>query len=144
VWATLGVVVITKKLSKGMDVKLLSIIYKRYTKVHGYGTRHLDQFKVILTAGELFTDDMPEIVEFDPDTNTQRYLLIDILKELLAQGYVEKSDDNKYYWLTEAGYDFAAKSKFEHFVTYLNNNSGWALPIAFISLLVSIVALYTS
>ena len=141
---TLGVTVITKKITQGMDEKLLKIIYKRYTQMHGYGTRKLNDYKVLITGGELFEEEMPEIVERDANNNIKRYLLLDLLQELKAKNYLEVSADNTIYWLSNQGYQHASKNKFEHFITYLNNNSGWAIPLALLSLIVSIVALFTS
>lgn len=135
---------ITKKITKEMEDKLLRIIYQRYTKEHGYGTRKLSAYKVLITGGELFEEEMPEIVERDTEQNIKRYLLLDILQELRAKGYLNFSEDNISYWLSPEGYEHASKSKLEHFITYLNNNSGWAIPLAFLSLIISVVALFTS
>lgn len=135
---------ITKKITKDMEEKLLRIIYQRYTKEHGYGTRKLSAYKVLITSGELFEEEMPEIVEHDSGQNIKRYLLLDILQELRARGCLNFSEDNISYWLSPQGYEHASKNKLEHFITYLNNNSGWAIPLALLSLVVSIFALFTS
>lgn len=134
---------ITKKITKKMEEKLLKLIYQRYTQANGYGTRRLDAYKVLITSGEIFEDEMPEIVEHDSCQNMKRYLLIDLLQELMAKGYLERSADNTNYWLTINGYEHASKSKLEHVITYLNNNSGWAIPLALLSLIVSAFALFT-
>ncbi|MEW8052471.1 MAG: hypothetical protein AB2792_13415 [Candidatus Thiodiazotropha sp.] len=133
---------ITKKITKDMEEKLLKIIFERYTEEYGYGTRNLSDYKIIITGGSMFEDEMPEIVELDPDQRTKRYLLVDIFKELMARGYIECSEDNAYYWLSENGYNYASKTKLQHFISYLNNNAGWAIPLALLSLLVSIFALF--
>ncbi len=133
---------ITKKITKDMEEKLLRIIFKRYTQEYGYGTRNLSEYKVIITGGSMFEDDMPEIVEFGPDQRMKRYLLIDILKELMARGYIECSEDNMYYWLSESGYNHASKTKIQHVISYLNNNAGLAIPLALLSLVVSVIALF--
>jgi hypothetical protein len=134
--------VITKKTTKDMEEQLLKIIFERYTKEYGYGTRNLTEYTVPITGGSMFENEMPEIVEYDPDQNMHRYLLLDILKELMARGYIECSEDNVHYWLTTKGYEHASKSKLQHFITYLNNNAGWAIPLALFSLVVSIIALF--
>jgi hypothetical protein len=121
---------ITKKITKENEEKLLKLIYQRYTQEHGYGTRKLDAYKVPITSGEMFEDEMPEIAEHDPSQNMKRYLLLDILQELMGKGYMECSADRGNYWLTVKGYEHASKNKFEHFITYLNKNSGWAIPLA--------------
>lgn len=133
---------ITKKITKDMEEKLLKIIFERYTREYGYGTRNLSEYKVIITGGSMFEEEMPEIVEYDPDQNMKRYLLLDILQELMARGFIERSEDNVYYWLSEKGYDHASKTKMQHFITYLNNNAGWAIPISLLSFLASIIALF--
>ncbi|MBU3020160.1 hypothetical protein KO519_21020 [Paraglaciecola agarilytica] len=135
---------ITKKITKGMEVKLLQIMFNRYIKEHGYGTRNLKKYSVIITGGEAFVDDMPEIVEYNARTDTKRYLLLDILKELMGRGFIECSEDNTHYWLTKQGYDYASKTWLQRFMTYLNNNSGWAIPIALLSLMASITALFVN
>lgn len=133
---------ITKKITKEMEEKLLKIIFEGYINEYGYGTRNLSEYKIIITGGLLFEDGMPEIVEYDPETNTKRYLLLDILKELMARGYIECSKDNVYYWLTIKGYEHSSKNKLQHFITYLNNNAGWAIPLALLSLVVSVAAIF--
>ena len=122
-----------------MEEKLLKIIFKRYTKEYGYGMRNLKEYKLSVIGGSSFEKDMPEIVEFEGDT--KRYRLIDILEELMARGYIEFSEDNAYYWLTESGYNHAAQNIFQRIIAYFNKNAGWAIPIAVLSLIVSIVAL---
>lgn len=133
---------ITKNITKDMEEKLLKIIFERYTREYGYGTRNLSEYKVIITGGSMFEDEMPEIVEYDPNQNMKRYLLLDILKELMARGFIECSKDNVYYWLSTKGYEHASKTKLQHFITYLNNNAGWAIPLALLSSLASIIALF--
>lgn len=135
---------ITKKITKEMEDKLLRIIYQRYTKEHGYGARKLSAYKVWITGGELFEEEMPEIAELETEQNMKRYLLLDILQELTAKGYLNFSEDKISYWLSPEGYEHASKSKLEHFITYLNNNSGWAIPLAFLSLIISVIAIFTS
>lgn len=124
-----------------MEEKLLKIIYERYTKEYGYGTRNLTEYKVIITGGAMFENEMPEIYEYDEAQNMKRCLMLDILKELMARGYIECSGDNNYYWLSEKGYEHASQNRLQRFVSYLNNNSGWAIPLALLSLVVAVIAL---
>ena len=131
---------ITKKTTKAMEKKLLKIIFEQYTSEYGYGVRNLKEYKLILTGGDSFEKEMPEIVEYEG--NVKRYLLLDILKELMARGHIECSEDNCYYWLSESGYKHASKSFFQHIVGYYNDNSGWAIPIAIVSLVVSLISLF--
>jgi hypothetical protein len=72
-----------KKRWKGIAVVYpFKIIFERYTKEYGYGVRNLAQYQVIITGGSLFEGEMPEIVEYE--NNTKRYLLLDVLKELMV------------------------------------------------------------
>lgn len=130
---------ITKKTTRKMEEKLLKIIFKRYTKEYGYGVRNLAQYQVLITGGSLFEDEMPEIVEYE--NNTKRYRLLDLLKELMARGYIECSEDNVYYWLTESGYKHALQNTIQRVVTYFTNNAGWTIIIAICSFIVSVIAL---
>ncbi|MGO2242661.1 MAG: hypothetical protein ACTH5D_12970 [Halomonas sp.] len=98
---------ITNKITKEMEDKFLQIIYQRYTQEHGYGTRKLSEYKVLITGGEEFEEEMPEIVEHDQAQNMKRYLLVDILDELRAKGYLNFSEDNIRYWLSPKGYEQA-------------------------------------
>ena len=133
---------ITKKITKEMEEKLLKIIYERYIREYGYGTRNLTEYKVIITGGAIFENEMPEIYEYDEAQNMKRCLMPDILKELMARGYIECSGDNVYYWLSEKGYYHASQNRLQRFVSYLNNNSGWAIPLALLSLVVAVIALF--
>ena len=123
-----------------MEEKLLKIIFKRYTKKYDYGVRNLKEYKEIITDRKSFEKDMPEIVEFEGDTKT--YLLIPILEKLMAKGYIEFSEDNAYYCLTESGYNHAAQNIFQRIIAYFNKNAGWVILIAILSLIVALVALF--
>lgn len=133
---------ITKKITKKMEDRFLKLIYRRYIDRFGYGTRNLSEYRLLLTDDESFVTDMPEIAEFDSERNLTRYRVTDILIELKAKEYIEFSHDNLHYWLSVRGYEYASKNGFERFVDYMNNNSGWALPISFLSFIVSVFALF--
>lgn len=128
---------ITKKIKKGMDDRFIKLFFGRYISEHGHGIRNLKDFKILITSGQCFEDEMPDIVEVEKDT--KRYLLIDILKELMARGYIESSANNIEYWMTEKGYLYASINWFQRILMHFNKNAGWAVIIAVISLIISVL-----
>lgn len=131
---------ITKHLKRGMEPKLLRLIYKKYISRFGRGVRNIDQFPVLVTYSDVYLPDMPELREIDG--NMARDLFIDIMKELEASGYV-RFDDKFAYFLTVHGYAEAAKTRRDRALDFFNRNQGLAVPISVVSLIVAVVALWT-
>ncbi len=138
-----------KKITKKMEEKLLKILYRRYLEEYGYGVRHLDKYEILVTGAEIYVDEMPEIYSYDKKNQTKYSLLMPILDELQAKKFVRGFSTSTgfeprkyYYYLTEDGYIHASKSKLDHFISYLSQNTGWAIPVAALSLVISIIALF--
>jgi len=132
--------VITKKLKKGMEQKLLGIIYRRYIERFGRGVRNLDEFPVLITSSEVFLSEIPEMREVEG--SMARDLFIDAMRELEVSGFV-RYDQKMSFFLTEAGYRRAAMTRTDKFLEFCNRNEGLAVPISVISLIISVIALFT-
>lgn len=130
--------VITKKISWQMEPKLLGIIYGKYIDRFGHGVRNLGEFPILITSADVYLNDMPELREMEGDLVRHRF--IDIMKELEASGYVTY-DQRTSFFLTEAGYQLAARSPIDKALDFFNKNQGLAVPISIFSLIISIVAL---
>ena len=126
-------------LPKGLDEKFLKYMYRQHVSSHGYGIRNLDESKLYITSGYGIEREIPEILIQHNGMN--KYLVFDAAQELRLKGYVKFSDDNTMFWLTEAGYRRAEQRWLQKFISYLNKNSGLSIPLALLSLLVSIIAL---
>jgi hypothetical protein len=131
--------VITKHLKKGMEPKLLRLIYKKYIARFGRGVRHIHEFPILLTYAEVYLPDMPELRELQGEM--ARDLFIDVMKELEASGYVV-FDKKTSFFLTAEGYAEAGKSRRDRTLDFFNRNQGLAVPISVVSLIVAIVALF--
>ena len=131
---------ITKKLKKGMEQKLLGIIYRRYIERFGRGVRNLDEFPVLITSSEVFLSEIPEMREVEG--SMARDLFIDAMRELEVSGFV-RYDQKMSFFLTEAGYRRAAMTRTDKFLEFCNRNEGLAVPISVISLIISVIALFT-
>ncbi|MFK3794778.1 hypothetical protein [Pseudomonas sp. NPDC088444] len=131
---------ITKKLKKGMEQKLLGILYRRYVETFGRGVRNLNEYPVLITASEVFLSEIPEMREVQG--LMARDLFIDTMQELQASGYV-RFDGKMSFFLTEAGYHRAAMTPIDRFLEFCNKNEGLAVPISVVSLIISIIALFT-
>ena len=130
---------ITKKISKEMEPKLLGLIYKKYIDRFGHGVRNLSEFPILITSAEVYLADMPELQEMDD--NLIRHRFIDIMRELQTSGYVNY-DQKTSFFLTEAGYQRAALSPKDKALDFFNKNQGLAVPISVVSLVISIIALW--
>ena len=130
---------ITKKISKKMEPKLLGLIYKKYIDRFGHGVRNLGEFPILITSAEVYLADMPELQEMDD--NLIRHRFIDIMRELQTSGYVNY-DQKTSFFLTEAGYQRAALSPKDKALDFFNKNQGLAVPISVVSLVISIIALW--
>lgn len=145
---------ITKKISRKMPRKFLGVLYAQYTERHGYGVRHLGEFKILTTATELYIELMPEIAETEEfqeagqRVTLMRARLLDLILELEARGYLRSTGDGLTYLLTPEGYDEADRTGWQRFVGYWNSNPGLntlialgSMVIAFASMWVAVVAL---
>lgn len=130
---------ITKKITKEMEQKLLGLIYKKYTDRFGHGVRNLAEFPILITSAEVYLADMPELQEMDG--NLIRHRFIDIMEELRASGFVTY-DQKTSFFLTDAGYARAALSLKDKVLDFFNKNQGLAVPISIVSLIISIIALW--
>jgi hypothetical protein len=131
--------VITKKISRVMESKLLGLIYDKYIHRFGHGVRNLDEFPIYITSAEVYVGDMPELQE--QEGNVIRHRFIDIMQELEASGYVVY-DQNTSFFLTEAGYKRASMTLKDKALDFFNKNQGLAVPISVLSLIISIIALW--
>lgn len=130
---------ITKKISRVMESKLLGLIYDKYIHRFGHGVRNLGEFPIYITSAEVYLSDMPELQEQDGDLIRHRF--VDIMLELEASGYVVY-DQKTSFFLTEAGYRSAAMTLKDKVLDFCNKNQGLAVPISVISLIISIIALW--
>lgn len=131
---------ITKKVLPGMERKLLMGLYRRYIDQFGHGIRHLQEYKILITAAEVYLPEMPELREVQG--NMARDLFIDVMKELEASGFVV-FDGSTAFNLTESGYRKASMSWKDRTLDFFNKNEGLAVPISVISLVVAVIALFT-
>ncbi|HDS1791474.1 hypothetical protein NPS34_25670 [Pseudomonas putida] len=132
---------ITKKISNKLEKELLRSIYKKYIERYGHGVRRISEFRVLITAGDIYHRDIPELLEKTDNGTKSRFL--DVLRELEAIGYV-RSDGAGAYVLTEPGYTEAAMSRIDKFLDFFNRNQGLAIPISMVSLIISLIALFVS
>ncbi|MCX2692283.1 hypothetical protein OO256_16130 [Pseudomonas sp. DCB_CB] len=132
---------ITKKITKGQEDRLIRHIYAKYIDRFGRGVRSLGEFPVLITSAEVYLGDMPDLAE--SSGNLVRYRFVDLLKELEALGYM-RFDGSTSFFLTEAGYKKAAMSRADRFLDFCNRNQGLAVPVAAASLIISIIALFVA
>jgi hypothetical protein len=128
----------TGKIPKEMPQRFLDVIYKMYLDQHGAGIRNLEKFTVLLTAHELFAEQIPDI--YEENGNVVRPLLQDNFLELEARGFLRKGESLRYH-LTEKGYDFASKGSWQKFVDYWNSNPGLNTLVAIISAAIATLSL---
>ncbi|PXX71835.1 hypothetical protein SAMN05660489_02428 [Pseudomonas sp. LAMO17WK12:I10] len=128
----------TGKIPKEMPLKLLRAIDGMYLDKHGHGIRHLDEFFALATAHELFDQHIDGL--FEVEGNVARPLLLDNFKELERKGYMRCEGGLKYF-LTEAGYEQASKTKWQSFVDYWNSNPGLNTLVAILSAMIATVSL---
>ncbi|MBC3492369.1 hypothetical protein [Pseudomonas taiwanensis] len=132
---------ITKKFSNKLEKKLLRSIYKKYIERYGHGVRRIGEFPVLITAGDIYHRDIPELLEKTDNGSKSRFL--DVLRELEALGHM-RSDGAGAYVMTEAGYTEAAMSRTDKSLDFFNRNQGLAIPISMVSLIISLIALFVS
>ncbi|MFG0828805.1 hypothetical protein ACF8R6_10555 [Pseudomonas sp. CJQ_7] len=130
---------IIRKILNKLEKKLLRSIYEKYIERYGQGVRRLGEFRVLITAGDIYHRDIPELLERTPNGTRSRFL--DVLRELEAAGCVRPEGAGAYV-LTEAGYAEAAMSRTDKLLEFFNRNQGLAIPISMASLIISLIALY--
>lgn len=130
---------ITKKISPEMASKLLKLLCQDYIAEFGHGVRNLPKFSVLITAHEHYAQRMPELYEYADGVRRPRFL--DVMQELQADGFV-RFDENIKFFLTEKGYKAGASSWIDKSIDFCNRNQGLAIPIAVLSFIVSIIALF--
>ncbi|MEG0969165.1 MAG: hypothetical protein RSG92_27755, partial [Pseudomonas sp.] len=91
----------TKKIRREMPFELLRVVYEMYLEEHGHGIRNINDFHVLITAHELFSLYIPDLMEVSGDAS--RPLLLDNLKELESRGFMRCEGGLKYF-LTVQGY----------------------------------------
>lgn len=128
----------TGKIPKEMPEKMLRVIHAMYLDKHGHGIRHLEEFHVLATAHELFSQHLDGLWEVNG--RVVRPLLLDNFKELERRGYLRNEGGLKYF-LTERGYDHAAKGKWQRFVDYWNSNPGLNTLVSILSALIASISL---
>ena len=128
---------ITGRLDKGMELKLLRIFYKRYITRFGRGVRHLDDFEISIASEDFYAKFMPELRE--QDANRVRSRFIDITRELEAGGLLRL--DSPSYYLTEDGYRLGGMTRTDRFLDFCNRNAGMAVIVAVVSAAVSAASL---
>lgn len=121
-----------------MPRRLLNVIYIMYLEKHGHGVRNLDNFTVSLTAHELFARQVPDL--YEERGNVAKPLLVENFQELEARGYLRKGQPLRYH-LTEKGYDYASKNRWQNFVDYWNSNPGLNTLVAIISAAIATLSL---
>ncbi|WP_369991347.1 hypothetical protein [Pseudomonas xanthosomatis] len=132
---------ITKKISKEQEEKLLRLIYEKYVGRFGHVVSRVGEFPVLINSVEIYHREMPElIVKFG---SVKRSRFQELLKELEASGDM-RSEGSVAYYLTEAGYARAAMSPVDKLLDFCNRNQGLAIPISVVSLAISIIALFVS
>lgn len=130
-------------ITKGLEDKFLKYMYKRHISSQGYGVRNLEESKMLITSGSGIELEIPEIlIEVDDERGKmKKYLVAQVAFELEHNGYVQFSNDNTYFWLTERGYRRAEQGWFQRVVGYFNKNPGLSIPIALSAVIISIIAL---
>ena len=126
-------------IKKGMEEKLLGLLYKRYVSKHGHGVRNLDQCPFSFLAEGVFAKDMPELrVE---DGNRTTYLYLQLMKELESKGHVRKDARSMAFFFTEEGYRRAAMGWWDKALDFCNRNAGLAVVVAILAALISLGSL---
>lgn len=133
---------ITKKIGKGMKQKLLRLIYEKYVDEFGHGVRNLEQFRVLITAQDMYHEKMPELMEFDDNVRRSRF--IDVISELKADGFISHGGGGQCLYLTPEGYREADMGWLKRSLRFFNANQGLAVPISIFSLIVSVIALFVA
>lgn len=140
-WAplTTGSSAVSGHIKKGMEEKLLGLLYKRYVNKHGHGIRNLDQCAFIFLAEGLFVKDMPELrVE---EGNRITFLYLPLMNELESKGLVRKDNKRMAFFFTEEGYRRAAMGWWDKALDFCNRNAGLAVVVAVCAAVISLGSL---
>ncbi|MFP3862831.1 hypothetical protein SHV42_07730 [Pseudomonas capeferrum] len=140
-WAplTTGSSAVSGHIKKGMEEKLLGLLYKRYVNKHGHGIRNLDQCAFIFLAEGLFVKDMPELrVE---EGNRITFLYLPLMNELESKGMVRKDNKKMAFFFTEEGYRRAAMGWWDKALDFCNRNAGLAVVVAVCAAVISLGSL---
>jgi hypothetical protein len=124
-----------------IHVKFLKKLCDIYIKKHGRVKGSLSDWHfsdLIWVEGD-FDDVLPK-----GEPNIKGQALSKIYSELEHCGYICEENENHSYVLTEKGFVFGTESYWQKKLNYINKNLGLAVVISFLSLVVSIVALYFS
>jgi hypothetical protein len=129
-------------ITKSLEKRFLKYMYEAHVAKFGHGKRDLQRSKLIITAGPGIEQEIPEILVMSD--GMKKYLVADVASELELQGLVQFSNDKSWFWLTDAGYESAAQGLIKRCLSFLNENAGLSIPIALLSLVVSIAAFFFS
>jgi len=125
--------------TKNLETKFLRYLYDRQIEKCGPGMSKRTQSKMYTThgPGSKIEQQIPGILT-DEDNGIKKYLVMDVAIELQSKGLVEFNANNTEFWLTDAGYEMAAKNGREKLLDFLNKNPGL---ISLVSIIIAIVAL---
>jgi len=133
---------VSSHVQKGMDKKLLGLLYKRYVSKYEHGIRNIQNCPFSFMADVLFVDAMPELYVDEGSHITSIYM--QVMKELEAQGYVVKDQKNLAYFFTIEGYRRAAMNRWDKALDFCNRNAGLAVVVAIFAALISLGSLAVS
>ena len=128
--------------TKNLEQKFLRYLYDRQIKHVGHGISKRRDCTMFIThgPGSEIEKHIPGVLE-DRGDGLKKYLVTEVATELESRGMVEFNTTNTEFWLTVAGYDAAAKTRWNRMLDFLNKNPGL---IATVSLFVAACAFFLS
>ena len=118
--------------------KIVKCLYASYTERHGKTIGKLSEHSLFILDHRL-KEAVPELFD-EKDTNLES--VKEAFQELRHRGFVDVLGNNREIRLTSEGYKWASENVFQKSLNFLNKNSGVAILVFVISLIVSIVALF--
>ena len=120
--------------------QIVKCLYADYTERHGSNVSKLSEHSLFILDPTL-KKAVPQL--FD-ENDTSHKSVQDAFQELRHRGYVDVLGNNHAIRLTPEGYKWASENMFQKSLNFLNKNSGVAILVSIVSLIISIIALFKS
>ncbi|MFQ6574169.1 hypothetical protein [Pseudomonas sp. UM16] len=126
----------SEHIKKGMEEKLLGLLYKRYVTKFGHGIRNIDECAFSIGGEAMFLKDMPELRVVEGLRTSSLYL--PLMKELESKCLVRHDRQGLAFFLTEEGCRRGAMKLLDKALDFCNKNAGAAVFVAIVAALASI------
>jgi hypothetical protein len=116
---------------------LLQYLYSRFVDVNGNRQSKLTEFTIFVLEPGLKTA-VPHLFSEDASLKELKHAF----RELAARGLVRIHGADRNYSLTKEGFDEASQGRSMRILDFLNRNTGLAIGVSIISLIVAVIALF--